>query len=1326
MNHIYRVVFNHSLGLYQCVSEISKARGKKGVRRLCASVTAIVLFGLSSSAFAKNINYNDAQTHTVTDSQISAYDASGDSINNRSTLNAERLHVQTDSLVIDNATANLSSGLLVSKNQTVEARNNATVLPAAVLLNSGTINLDNSELTLELKHNTPTNLIQNPTISLGSGGIGDTANLNLTNKSRMATAILKVGEYGQGALTADNGSTINLKDEYAIIAEHNSGTLTLSGQNTSLTGINAPQIAVGYGNTLNPQAHGTLNIQDGARVEVGTVRIGYHNKNTHTLKNQTYPHKGIGTVNVKDTGSTLQTNELTVGKAGEGHLNVQNGASVTTDTLTIAAEAGVQPSTSTVTLDGADTTLNITGLTKVGVKQPAKLTVSNQAHLNATGNIIMAYDPEGTGELIIDNAQLTTPLLSIGASNKATADIRGMQSTITIEDLKLGDGDNSNGTLTATTNANINVAEKVSVGNYGQGNLSLDNAQLNTKNLASAEGNGQAAPSEAAITLTNNANLTATEGLSLSSAGTANLTADNSHITANNLTTATHENSKSTLTLNNSQLAVKETLTLGDGGHAELTANNQSTLHAQNLAVAKQANSTAIFALDNSSLNVDGTAILGDKGATTFTANNQSTVTAPTLTLGNGSAIFSDSTLTTHAIRFNQTTKPFNLTFNNSTLKLTDNATDLFSSSASQPINITGSFNVDTQGHNSTVHSNAQFRGTADFHKQGTGTLTLNSDSKQWNGKTHIHQGILKLVGDYTMTQDEKLAIDLNSMQDYGKLEVEGRADFSQGKLTLHPKGEFLKDLFTETKEFSLESIANATTSLQNFNPNNIEFKNNSPLFEFETEVKDNALNINFKPPAIVYPEPPAPQPQSPTPMPQPVPPEATPTPPQPELQPPVPMPAPQPKPPVSKPPALEPMPAPKPQPPVQKPKPIPQPELPTPMPAPQLPIPTPTPQPPAPKPMSEPVPQPRFVPMFSSAAEQQHAEHLLSLTHQLDDAYLSVLQQGSNNPLGIALLSDSNGLKADTVQETNKNLTQISKELQPLLQNTLTQTLYHQSQPVQQFAQRHILSSHSTPLWIDITNQQSLQNSINQHIGYQQQSQGLAVSLGHSINQNRVDIALAHNHGTVKALNIPHQSKISHTQAVLSAARDIDATTIYGNLQGGYSIIDGKRHLSLNNRTAHSHYHSHQFGAGIGIQHQWNNLTPFVQLQYQQTHTPAHQEKGADAYNLSLAAQRHNQLTTTAGVHFKQKLNDKLTLNASVSANHHNQSSRTQQAQFTHIPNTQFSIQAPPNAKTSANTDIGISYQITPNSNLSFHYDKQWQKNYRQQNSNLSLKIYF
>lgn len=32
MNHIYRIVFNHSLGVYQCVSELAKAGGKSSGR----------------------------------------------------------------------------------------------------------------------------------------------------------------------------------------------------------------------------------------------------------------------------------------------------------------------------------------------------------------------------------------------------------------------------------------------------------------------------------------------------------------------------------------------------------------------------------------------------------------------------------------------------------------------------------------------------------------------------------------------------------------------------------------------------------------------------------------------------------------------------------------------------------------------------------------------------------------------------------------------------------------------------------------------------------------------------------------------------------------------------------------------------------------------------------------------------------------------------------------------------------------------------------------------------------------------------------------------
>lgn len=61
MNHIYRVVFNHATGVYQCVSEFAKAHGKtKSVKSLSVAVGLL----MGGQALAADIEFNDAKTHT--------------------------------------------------------------------------------------------------------------------------------------------------------------------------------------------------------------------------------------------------------------------------------------------------------------------------------------------------------------------------------------------------------------------------------------------------------------------------------------------------------------------------------------------------------------------------------------------------------------------------------------------------------------------------------------------------------------------------------------------------------------------------------------------------------------------------------------------------------------------------------------------------------------------------------------------------------------------------------------------------------------------------------------------------------------------------------------------------------------------------------------------------------------------------------------------------------------------------------------------------------------------------------------------------------------
>lgn len=67
MNHVYRVVFNRSLGVYQCVSELAKSRGKSAsgksqtVTKLLLNSLTAAMIGLSGTAMAADFVVNDGQ-----------------------------------------------------------------------------------------------------------------------------------------------------------------------------------------------------------------------------------------------------------------------------------------------------------------------------------------------------------------------------------------------------------------------------------------------------------------------------------------------------------------------------------------------------------------------------------------------------------------------------------------------------------------------------------------------------------------------------------------------------------------------------------------------------------------------------------------------------------------------------------------------------------------------------------------------------------------------------------------------------------------------------------------------------------------------------------------------------------------------------------------------------------------------------------------------------------------------------------------------------------------------------------------------------------------
>jgi T5SS/PEP-CTERM-associated repeat protein len=140
---------------------------------------------------------------------------------------------------------------------------------------------------------------------------------------------------------------------------------------------------------------------------------------------------------------------MDVGHAGNGHLTVENGASLTGDYLNIGDLAG---STGTVLVTGAGTTVNTTAgqyqNIGVGFDGTASLTIADHAAVTTTYMDVAVYHDVGvTDTLDVNNASLTSQFLTIGDAGTAIATVEN-GGTVTAGFLNIGNQTSGTGSLT--------------------------------------------------------------------------------------------------------------------------------------------------------------------------------------------------------------------------------------------------------------------------------------------------------------------------------------------------------------------------------------------------------------------------------------------------------------------------------------------------------------------------------------------------------------------------------------------------------------------------------------------------------------------------------------------------------------------------------------------------------------------------------------------------------------------------------------------------------------------------------------------------------------
>jgi len=206
--------------------------------------------------------------------------------------------------------------------------------------------------------------------------------------SLLQTGYLMFGGAGTGSVTASNGGRIAATRSTGlpnIIVAESPGSqfrLDVLGTGSELTA--ADSMSLGRG------GNGSLNIQDGARVDVAGALLA------------AYGEQSTGDIVVAGAGSSLNVGRrLTLAEFGRGSLRVTDGATVTTGALWTSYDSG---SSSTLLVEGAGSTLSTgTESLLIGRVGTSDLSISQGGQV-LVGDAMIGTSGGSSGTIVVDGA----------------------------------------------------------------------------------------------------------------------------------------------------------------------------------------------------------------------------------------------------------------------------------------------------------------------------------------------------------------------------------------------------------------------------------------------------------------------------------------------------------------------------------------------------------------------------------------------------------------------------------------------------------------------------------------------------------------------------------------------------------------------------------------------------------------------------------------------------------------------------------------------------------------------------------------------------------
>ncbi len=432
------------------------------------------------------------------------------------------------------------------------------------------------------------------------------------------SSFLAIGSSGQGVVNVQASGSLTTSDTLYVGLESDSvGTLAISdgGSVTAdTTGIDGPNSVV-VGTDEDSTGSITIDGQDSILESKGDMQIGYEGDGSVSITNGGelkvdgelfrlgHEETGNGFLEAIGSGSTISAEDsaMSVGYSGTGILNVFEGASITTGSMTIGEmETGV----GNANFDGSSTTGTL-GVTVVGDAGQGLLTVTGGANVN-TGSITLGNQEDSEGDVLVSGDGSTLAAdgdMVVGNEGNGSMQV-SENANVTVSALKVADGDGGTGMLIIETGGNVTASDDSTIagGEDSTGEIDVDgtSSKLKIQGDLTIGGSG-----DGTLAITDNATV-------LIQAGTV----------------GDEDGSNGTVTIDGtgSILHASQDFTIGKTGAGDVTVSNGGTLQVDgDLTIGKEAGSDGSLTIDgaNSTFTYSGGDIsVGASGSGALTVQN--------------------------------------------------------------------------------------------------------------------------------------------------------------------------------------------------------------------------------------------------------------------------------------------------------------------------------------------------------------------------------------------------------------------------------------------------------------------------------------------------------------------------------------------------------------------------------------------------------------------------------------------------------------------------------------------------------------------------------